>query len=277
MSKQDPVSRKNFVVAVSAAGAAALALDQPAVAEAAVVPSPPVVAATAPKVRPPLATPLGAEPEAYTYFTAPEAAFVEAAVDRLIPSDELGPGAKPAGVAFYIDQQLEAQFGFAAKMYRQGPWPQATPTQGYQLPLNPREVYRLGIAATNAHCTSTYGKTFDLLDAQHRDDILSALEGGKLDFAEVPATTFFGMLYDNTVEGFFADPLYGGNRDKVGWKLVGFPGVAAAYINLIEKHNVPYNVAPVGIADVEHATGMADSDDHMPLHAMVMSRKNGGN
>jgi gluconate 2-dehydrogenase gamma chain len=65
---------------------------------------------------------LGSEREAYTYLTAPEATFVEAAVDRLIPLDTLSPGGREAGVAFYIDQQLSGQFGYAAKMYRQGPW-----------------------------------------------------------------------------------------------------------------------------------------------------------
>jgi len=77
-------------------------------------------------------------PAAYTYLTEPESAFVEAAVGRLIPTDELGPGGREAAVAFYIDQQLSGQFGYAAKMYQQGPWQSdAAPEFGYQLPLNP--------------------------------------------------------------------------------------------------------------------------------------------
>jgi gluconate 2-dehydrogenase gamma chain len=89
----------------------------------------------------------------------PESAFVEAAVERLIPMDELGPGGREAGIAFYIDQQLSGQFGYAAKMCRRGPWvPDAPANFGYKLPLTPRDVYRLGIAATNAHCTATYSK-----------------------------------------------------------------------------------------------------------------------
>jgi gluconate 2-dehydrogenase gamma chain len=276
MNEKDAVSRKKFVLAAGAVASAASLAARPESAEAAHVMEPPVVAAAKAPAKTPLPAPLGSEPEAYTYLTMPEAAFVEAAVDRLIPTDDLGPGAKPAGVAFYIDQQLEAQFGFAAKMYRQGPWAPALPTQGYQLPLNPREVYRLGIAATNDYCTRTFGKTFDKLDGAHQDQVLGALEKGQLDFAEVPSRTFFGMLYGNTVEGFFADPLYGGNRDKVGWKMIGFPGVAAAYIGYIEKHNVLYRVAPVSIADVEHSTGLADDDAHMPLHHVAMARKRGG-
>jgi hypothetical protein len=61
------------------------------------------------------------------------------------------------------------------------------------------------------------------------------------------------MLYGNAVEGFFADPLYGGNRNKVGWKLVGFPGAAAVYLPFIENHNVPYKVNPQSIADLQQA------------------------
>ena len=238
----DHVSRKDFVALV---GTAVAVETLPAATTA--------EAATAPH-RPAPAKPLGSEPEAYTYLTEPESAFVEAAVERLIPADALGPGAREAGVAFYIDQQLSGQFGYAAKMYQQGPWQaDAPPDFGYQLPLTPRQVYRLGIAATNDYCRKTYGKTFDKLDAAHQDDVLTGLDGAKLTFDGVPAKAFFEMLYGNTVEGFFADPLYGGNRDKVGWKLVGFPGAAAAYYPFIEKHNVPYNVNPQSIADLQQA------------------------
>ena len=81
--------------------------------------------------------------------------------------------------------------------------------------------------------TRRIGKTFDQLSAAHQDDVLTGLDGAKLTFDVVPAKAFFEMLLQNTVEGFFADPLYGGNRDKVGWKLVGFPGVAAYYADKI--------------------------------------------
>src|SRR5207247_1872500 len=82
--------------------------------------------------------------QTYMYLTQPEVAFVEAAVARLIPADELGPGAKEAGVACFIDRQLVGAWGTMAKMYRQGPWPEGTPQQGYQSPLTPQQVYRVG-------------------------------------------------------------------------------------------------------------------------------------
>jgi gluconate 2-dehydrogenase gamma chain len=259
----DSVSRKDFVALV---GTVAAAEVLPNASDA----------ATMPMHKPPSAPspPLGSEPEAYAYLTAPEAAFVEAAVERLIPTDSLGPGGREAGVAFFIDQQLNGQFGYAAKMYMQGPWTAGLPTQGYQLPLTPREVYRLGIAATNAHCTTQYGKTFDKLNAAHQDEVLTALDGATISFDAVPAKTFFEMLYANAVEGFFADPLYGGNRGKVGWKLVGFPGAAAAYLSFIDKHNVPYNVNPVSIADVQHAEmgGEHAAMDEMQTH-LALAKK----
>jgi gluconate 2-dehydrogenase gamma chain len=254
----DHVSRKNFVAIVGT------------VVAAETIPASTVTEAATAK-RPAPVPSLGSEPEAYTFLTSPESAFIEAAVERLIPADELGPGGREAGVAFYIDQQLSGQFGYAAKMYRHGPWqPDASPDFGYQLPLTPQQVYRLGIAATNAYCEKTYGKTFDKLSSAHQDDVLTALDGAKLSFDAVPAKTFFEMLYGNTVEGFFADPLYGGNRDKVGWKLIGFPGSAAAYYPFIEKHNVPYNVQPQSIADLQHAeqtamSGANDMDTHVAL------------
>src|SRR2546426_11647193 len=90
--------------------------------------------------------------QTYMYLTQPEVAFVEAAVARLIPADELGPGAKEAGVAYFIDRQLFGAWGTMAKMYRQGPWPEGTPQQGYQSPLTPPQGDRVGIGAGEAHC-----------------------------------------------------------------------------------------------------------------------------
>ncbi len=203
---------------------------------------------------------LVSEPLAFTFLTNPERAFVETATERLIPKDESGPGALEAGVAYYIDQQLAGAWGSGAGQYRQGPWKIGVPEQGYQLNMIPQQLYRIGIAQTNAACRKKYGATFDRLSPAQQDEVLHALEGGTIELPDLPAKTFFAMLLGNAIEGFFADPLYGGNRDKSGWKAVGFPGVAAAYIGVIEKYNVPYKVEPVGIADVEQ--GIAPHSDH---------------
>lgn len=206
--------------------------------------------------------------EAYGFLTRPEVAFVEAAISRLIPADELGPGAKEAGVAHFIDQQLASAWGSHARNYRQGPWPEGTPTQGYQSPLTPQEMYRTAIGETNQYCAAEYGKTFDALPPAHQEEVLRDLQAGKIALEMVPARLFFNMLWGNTQEGFFADPIYGGNRDKVGWKLVGFPGVAASYTELLEKHNRPYRVVPVSIPDVHRRLARVDEHGH-PVHLLL--------
>jgi gluconate 2-dehydrogenase gamma chain len=206
--------------------------------------------------------------DGYTYLTQPEAAFVEAAVSRLIPDDELGPGAKEAGVAYFIDQQLAGAWGAHARNYRLGPWPEGTPTQGYQSPLAPQEVYRIAIAETHSHCRAKYGKTFDALAPAQQDDVLRDLQEGRITLELVPARLFFGLLWANTQEGFFADPMYGGNREKTGWKLVGFPGVAAAYTDFVEKHNDPYRAVPVSIPDVQQGRARLDKHGH-PVHVLL--------
>ncbi len=203
----------------------------------------------------------------YMFLSQAEVAFVEAAVARLIPADELGPGAKEAGVAYFIDQQLFGGWGTMAKMYRQGPHPEGTPQQGYQSPLTPQEVYRAAIREIDR----ILGKPFDKLTAGEQDDVLHRLEDGKLALESVPGRFFFNLLLDNTIEGFFSDPIYGGNRDKLGWKLVGFPGVAAVYTTHIDKYGVPYNAEPVSILDM--LEGRAEADEHGHPKHVLASRK----
>jgi gluconate 2-dehydrogenase gamma chain len=256
----DRLNRSDFFELATAAGAATVIGGTPALAPQpvdAAPSSPPVpnrtLAQTSRKV-------LLTEPLAFTFLTTPERAFVEAAIDRFIPADEAGAGAREAAVAYYIDRQLAGAWGSGAGQYRQGPWMAGTPEQGYQLNMIPQELYRVGIAQTNAACKQRFDKTFDALSATQQDQVLQGLEDGTILLVDVPGKTFFGTLLDNTIEGFFADPLYGGNHERVGWKAVGFPGVAAAYIGVIEKYNVPYKVEPVGIADVEQ--GVVPDPDH---------------
>lgn len=216
--------------------------------------------------------PQSAQPEtrlqAYRYFTQPETAFVEAALSRLIPVDDLGPGAKEAGVAYFIDQQLAGAWGAHARNYRQGPWPEGTPTQGYQSPLTPQEVYRTAIAEIQRYCNTKYGGTFEALSAALQDDVLRDLQQSKIALELVPARLFFNMLWANTQEGFFSDPMYGGNRDKIGWRLVGFPGVAAAYSEYVEQHNKLYRAVPVSIPDVQQGLTRVDEHGH-PVHVLL--------
>jgi gluconate 2-dehydrogenase gamma chain len=246
--------RREFLKSAAALGAAIPA------GAAAQTKAPPHGAHAAPKG--------AAQPRPYMFLSQAEVAFLDAAVSHLIPKDELGPGAKEAGVTYFIDQQLFGGYGSMARKYTQGPWPEGTPQQGYQSPLTPAGVYRAGIRDTNAYCQKTYSKTFDALSRLQQEEVLKGLDGGKIELEQVRPQFFFNMLLNNTIEGFFADPVYGGNRDKAGWKLVGFPGVAAVYTTFIEKHNVPYKAQPVSIADITGRLAQVDEHGHA-IHVML--------
>jgi gluconate 2-dehydrogenase gamma chain len=186
------------------------------------------------------------------FFTSIEAAVVVALVDTMIPKDEVGPGGVEVGVPTFIDRELAGAFGRGARMYLQGPFAEGSPQQGYQLPLTPAELYRVGIADLNAWCAKVHGgKTFDRLSAAERTAALQSVEQGKAEFAQVPPRLFFNMLLQNTMEGYFGDPLYGGNRDKAVWKMIGFPGAIAMYFDDIEAYrNKKYDVEPKSIQDL---------------------------
>src|SRR5262249_24739805 len=90
--------------------------------------------------------------EGYEVLNLDEAAFVEALVDHMVPADELTPKGTEIGINIYIDRALAGAWGKGERLYMQGPWQVGVPSQGYQLPLTPAQLYRAGIAATNAYC-----------------------------------------------------------------------------------------------------------------------------
>jgi gluconate 2-dehydrogenase gamma chain len=166
--------------------------------------------------------------EGYAFLNLEEAAFVEALVDHMIPEDEFTPKGTDVGVNIFIDRALAGAWGKGDRLYRQGPWREGVPAQGYQLPLTPAELYREGIKRTNAHCRAAYGRSFDTIAAAQREEVLMALSSRAIDFgSEAVAREFWNILYQTVMEGMFSDPIYGGNRNKAGWRLIGFPGVIA--------------------------------------------------
>jgi gluconate 2-dehydrogenase gamma chain len=188
----------------------------------------------------------------YTFLNLAEAAFVEALVDHMVPADELTAKGTDIGINIYIDRALAGGWGKGERLYMQGPWKLGVPSQGYQLPLTPAQLYRAGIEATNAHCRKTYGKSFDRLDEQQREEVLVALSSGKLSFDNgLPSRVFWSTLYQTVMEGMFSDPIYGGNRDKAGWRLIGFPGAIAVHRENVEKfRDKKFPADPIGIADM---------------------------
>ena len=189
----------------------------------------------------------GSQAEA-RFFEEPERGFLEAAVDRLIPPDERWPGAAEAGVVNYIDLQMAGDWGKGNLIYRHGPFRQGSPAQGYQLEYTPAELFRRSISAIN-RSFSDKGTTFSKLSDDEKDAYLAQLEKGEFDLDGVPSNIFFDFLWKHTQEGFFADPIYGGNKNKVGWKMLGFPGAYTDFYDLVDKHGMEFYREPIGIAD----------------------------
>jgi gluconate 2-dehydrogenase gamma chain len=233
--ESNPIARRNFLVGAGTAVAAGLA---PAPQVEAQTPQPAPVASPSPDAEPLLT------------LTATEHAFFVAAADTIIPADELSPSGSACGVATFIDRQLAGAYGGGARLYRDGPFPKGKPELGYQLALTPREFFRAGVAAANDFTRKTYGKDFDRLPEKDREAAFKAMDEGKAEFPGFSSAMFFNALLQITMEGFFADPIYGGNHDMASWKMIGYPGLPAAYREDIKKYfGKKYDKPPRSIAD----------------------------
>jgi gluconate 2-dehydrogenase gamma chain len=189
-------------------------------------------------------------PGGWLFFTPEEVATMEAVVDRLVPADELSIGGKDAGCVVYLDRQLAGSYGLSSRLYTSGPFLPGLPTQGYQAEATPAQRYRAGLAALNGWTRDNKGgKRFSDLTGEEQDAILTDMETGKLALPnKIGSKAFFNLMLSNTMEGFFADPIYGGNKDMASWKMLGFPGARYDYRDHVSKHNQPYPLPPVSIA-----------------------------
>ena len=181
------------------------------------------------------------------FFSADEWAFIQAVSARLIPADSLGPGAVDAGVPEYIDRQMSTAWSTGANWYMQGPFVVDAPvTMGYQQQLTPQQIYRIGIEDVGAYVHKAHAKSFVQLLPAEQDAVLHDIEGGRAVLPRVPGPLLFSMLLENVREGFFADPVHGGNRGLVGWKLIGFPGARADFMDWVDR-DVKYPLPPVAL------------------------------
>ena len=193
--------------------------------------------------------PQGATGGDWTYLTAAEAGFLTAAADRLIPADPTGPSASQAGVVVFLDRQLAGDYGNGAHFYLEGPWQTGTATQGYQSRFTPAQFYRNSIAAIErAVRRNRNGRAFEELAAAEQDATLKQLESGAFELeGPIASKAFFAMLLQNVLEGYFSDPMYGGNKDGAAWKMIGFPGAHYDYSDWVTAHNKPVPVEVVGL------------------------------
>jgi gluconate 2-dehydrogenase gamma chain len=211
MSKQDESRRAFLVGAATSAGAAAAAVALVSDAHAQNQDQP------APGVQ---ALPAGAKHGAF--LNDEEAATVAAFAERIMPGTPGKPGARNANVPNYIDLALAGAYA------------------------DLQEFYRRGLAALDAHSHKTYNQSFAQLTPARQDEVIAALEDGKApSFTWPSARNFFETMRTHTMEGMFADPIYGGNKDFAGWNLVGFPGVQLTFTQADLQSKQAFSRAPM--------------------------------
>ena len=135
-----------------------------------------------------------------TVFGAEQRKILEAFIDRLIPADDLGPGAVESGVADYIDRCLA---GFNA---------------------SEKPQFLEGLAALDLYALRTQHVAFASLAAARRDMVLTEIDNNQAPNLK----GFFNRVRRLTLEGMFGDPVYGGNKNFAGWDLIRYPGAKLA-------------------------------------------------
>jgi gluconate 2-dehydrogenase gamma chain len=156
------------------------------------------------------------------FFNESEARTIDAIAARIIPGDDADPGAREAAAVVYIDRALAGAYREFEKLYRRGLW------------------------ELEHYCRARYGGPFVELGEERQDEVLGHIDAatetqlptqlqigaGRREAADLGPgvlAEFFAAVRQHTIEGTFCDPAYGGNRDAVGWRLLGFPGAQWGY------------------------------------------------
>jgi gluconate 2-dehydrogenase gamma chain len=239
-------------------------------------------------------TPAAAAPEAapptLQFLTQWEFDYLTAMAETIWPTDQLGPGAREAGVAYYIDGQLAGSWGQGHRFYLNGPFFAPADTgHGWQIPMTPADVYRAFLPGYDDYVRQTFGNPYTLLTADQQTAAMTALQTGK---ATVPiggttsfaSSDFYSMFRQNVLEGMLADPSYGGNKNMVGWKQIGYPGDPMRrgdlyFQYIFSKKAYPYANKPLPLAP-KYATrgvasGAAATGSKKPANASTNNTKGG--
>ncbi len=184
----------------------------------------------------------------WEFFDGDEGRAMDALADCIIPPDAETPGGKDAGCAVFVDRQLAGPYGRQEGLYLRPPFQAGAKNQGDQSEKGPALSYREGLAALDRSCRARHGgKPFADLSGDEKVVLLKALEKGELKLDSVDGTAFFAQVVKDVQMGFFADPLYGGNRDMAGWKMIGYPGARYNYLDWVNRHNERFPLPPVGM------------------------------
>nr|WP_210470525.1 gluconate 2-dehydrogenase subunit 3 family protein [Sporosarcina sp. 6E9] len=190
---------------------------------------------------------------------AEDFAILSAATERIFPKDDLGPGAIELGIPFFIDKQLASEWGTNSKEYMKGPFitnikstgnhnvsrdqdsqgPNAgtqvpSPTPRYQSILNRGEIFTVGLRKIDQVAQDDFGARFVDLEPDQQDEVLRMFEEDKVEMKGIGSANFFYLLLQTTIEGAYADPVYGGNKDMMGWRMKEYPGPRMSYLDTIE-------------------------------------------
>lgn len=172
------------------------------------------------------------------------------ATERIFPEEETGPGAIELGVPYYIDRQLAGVWGINGKEYRDGPFYEGEPNQGYQSRLNRQEIFQIGIKGIQDHSQKEYDEIFPDIEEAQQDEILTALENDEIKLIGLHSSLFFELLRTATLEGVYADPSYGGNKNMAGWKMKEFTGAQLSFMDQIDNPNF-LKVEPKALNDYQ--------------------------
>ncbi|MGH2547971.1 MAG: gluconate 2-dehydrogenase subunit 3 family protein, partial [Thermomicrobiales bacterium] len=201
--------------------------------------------------------------------------LLRAACSRLIPTDDSGPGAEEAGVVYFIDREIGSMKYYRGARYTQGPYLPGEATQGDQSAMTMKDRFRVGLDSMDTYAKAQFSDTgFADLTADQQDKVLTDMQTGAVDtFGSISidtsplspmatggqpgisAAAFFGLLLSYTQAGFFSDPVHGGNRDMVGWKLIGFPGAHLSYSDDIENYNQPFTGDFISLGQYQQQVG----------------------
>jgi gluconate 2-dehydrogenase gamma chain len=148
--------------------------------------------------------PAGASP-ALLFLNQAEAATIDALAARIVPGDADDPGAREAGSVYYIDRALA---GFLREL---------------------QTFYRIGLRQLDEHCIALHGVRFVECEPARQDELVAELDRRSREAPDDALAHLFAVAREHIVQGFLSDPVYGGNRGGVGWRMVGFPGARWGY------------------------------------------------
>jgi gluconate 2-dehydrogenase gamma chain len=183
----------------------------------------------------------------WEFFTGEEGRTMEALADCIIPADSETSGGKDSGCAVFVDRQLAGPYGRQEGLYLRPPFQAGARNQGHQSEKGPAQQYREGFAALNQASAAKFGKSFADLSDNDKEAVLKGLESGELTLQGIDGKSFFEQVVKDVQMGFFADPIYGGNRDMAAWKMIGYPGARYNYLDWVGRHNERFPLPPVSM------------------------------